>query len=131
MYPSSDPFRVEILDGDPLRLTQAVAAVFGLRVISRDPIEVVKDDVCPRRQRDADAVIRIARSLSVRSSRWLRIKTPRLRSHGRITGVATRVREKIAELERSGELAGLIEKAAAEAVDEPEDDNDTQGETAT
>ena len=30
-------FRVEILDGDPLRLTQAVAAVFGLRVISRDP----------------------------------------------------------------------------------------------
>ena len=35
-------------------------------------------------------------------------------------------REKIAELERSGELAGLIEKAAAEAVDEPED-----GETAT
>jgi hypothetical protein len=41
------------------------------------------------------------------------------------------IREKIAELERSGELPGLIEKAAAEAVDEPEDDNDTQGETAT
>jgi hypothetical protein len=37
------------------------------------------------------------------------------------------IREKIAELERSGELPGLIEKAAAEAVDEPEDDNDTQG----
>jgi hypothetical protein len=32
---------------------------------------------------------------------------------------------------RSGELPGLIEKATAEAVDEPEDDNDTQGETAT
>jgi hypothetical protein len=41
------------------------------------------------------------------------------------------IRDKIAELERSGELPGLIEKAAAEAVDEPEDDNDTQGETAT
>ena len=41
------------------------------------------------------------------------------------------IREKIAELERSGELPGLIEKAAAEAVDEPEDDNDTRGETAT
>jgi hypothetical protein len=41
------------------------------------------------------------------------------------------IREKIAELERSGELPGLIEKAAAEVVDEPEDDNDTQGETAT
>jgi hypothetical protein len=45
------------------------------------------------------------------------------------------IRDKIAELERSGELPGLIEKAAAEAVDEPEesdDDDDTQrGETAT
>jgi hypothetical protein len=41
------------------------------------------------------------------------------------------IREKIAELERSGELHGLIEKAAAEAVDEPEDDNDMQGEAAT
>jgi hypothetical protein len=41
------------------------------------------------------------------------------------------ISEKIAELERSGELCGLIEKAAAEAVDEREDDNDTQGETAT
>jgi hypothetical protein len=29
------------------------------------------------------------------------------------------IREKIAELERSSELAGLIEMAAAEAVDEP------------
>ena len=38
------------------------------------------------------------------------------------------IREKIAGLERSGELAGLIEKAAAEAVDEPEDDSETQGE---
>ena len=38
------------------------------------------------------------------------------------------IRDKIAELERSGELPGLIKKAAAEAVDEPEDDNDTQGE---
>ena len=47
-------FRVEILDGDPLCLTQAVAAVFGLRVIGRDPVEVLEDDVCPRRQRDAD-----------------------------------------------------------------------------
>jgi hypothetical protein len=40
------------------------------------------------------------------------------------------IREKIAELERSGELPGLIEKAAAEAVDEPDepdDDNDTRG----
>jgi hypothetical protein len=33
------------------------------------------------------------------------------------------IREKIAELERSGELPGLIEKAVAEAVDEPEDYN--------
>jgi hypothetical protein len=33
--------------------------------------------------------------------------------------------------ERSGELPGLIEKAAAEAVREPEDDSETQGETAT
>jgi len=41
------------------------------------------------------------------------------------------IREKIAELERSGALPGLIEKAAAEAVDEPEDDNETQHETAT
>src|SRR5260370_16789954 len=41
------------------------------------------------------------------------------------------IRDKIAELERSGELPGLIEKAAAEAVDEPEDDSETQGETAT
>jgi hypothetical protein len=41
------------------------------------------------------------------------------------------IREKIAELERSGELPGLIKKAAAEAVDEREDGNDTQGETAT
>ena len=41
------------------------------------------------------------------------------------------IREKIAELERSGELPGLIEKATAEAVDEPEDDNDTLGETGT
>ena len=41
------------------------------------------------------------------------------------------IREKIAELERSGEFPGLIEKAAPEAVDEPEDDNDTLGETAT
>ena len=41
------------------------------------------------------------------------------------------IREKIADLERSGELPSLIEKAAPEAVDEPEDDNDTQGETAT
>ena len=41
------------------------------------------------------------------------------------------IRDKIAELERSGELPGLIEKATAEAVDEPEDDNDTLGETAT
>ena len=41
------------------------------------------------------------------------------------------IREKIAEWERSGKLPGLIEKAAAEAVDEPEDYNDTQGETAT
>jgi hypothetical protein len=41
------------------------------------------------------------------------------------------IREKIAELERSGELAGLIEKAVAEAVDEPEDYSETQGETAT
>ena len=41
------------------------------------------------------------------------------------------IREKTADLERSGELPGLIEKAAAEAVDEPGDDNDTQGETAT
>ena len=40
------------------------------------------------------------------------------------------ISEKIAELERSGELAGLIEKAAAEAVDENEDDSETQGETA-
>jgi len=38
--------------------------------------------------------------------------------------------EKIAELERSRELSGLIQKAA-EAVDEPEDDSETQGETAT
>ena len=38
------------------------------------------------------------------------------------------IRDKTAELERSGELPGLIEKAAAEAVDEPEDDNETQGE---
>src|SRR5438270_153876 len=38
------------------------------------------------------------------------------------------IREKTADLERSGELPGLIEKAAAEAVDEPGDDNDTQGE---
>jgi hypothetical protein len=42
-----------------------------------------------------------------------------------------KIPEKIAELERSGELPGLIEKATAEAVDEPEDDNDTQGETVT
>jgi hypothetical protein len=41
------------------------------------------------------------------------------------------IREKIAELERSGQLPGLIEKAAAEAVDEPEDDDDTRGEAAT
>jgi hypothetical protein len=41
------------------------------------------------------------------------------------------IREKIAELERSGERPRLIEKAAAEAVDEPEDDNETQGEEAT
>ena len=41
------------------------------------------------------------------------------------------IRDKIAELERSGELPGLIEKAAAEAVDETEDDSETQGETAT
>src|ERR1700730_18732992 len=41
------------------------------------------------------------------------------------------IREKIAELERSGELPGLIEKAAVEAVDEPDDDYDTQGEKAT
>ena len=41
------------------------------------------------------------------------------------------IREKIAELERSGELTGLIEKAMAEAVDEPVDYNGTQGETAT
>ena len=41
------------------------------------------------------------------------------------------IREKIAELERSGELPGLIERAAAEAVDEPEDDNGTRGKTAT
>jgi hypothetical protein len=40
------------------------------------------------------------------------------------------IRQKIAELERSGELPGLIEKAAAEAVDEPEDENDTQREPA-
>ena len=41
------------------------------------------------------------------------------------------ISEKIAELERSGELAGLIEKAAAEAVDEPEEDNEPQDEPAT
>jgi hypothetical protein len=41
------------------------------------------------------------------------------------------IRDKIAELERSGELPGLIEKAAAEVVDEPEDENHTQGESAT
>jgi hypothetical protein len=40
------------------------------------------------------------------------------------------IREKIAELERSGELPGVIERAAAEAVDEPEDESETQGETA-
>ena len=40
------------------------------------------------------------------------------------------IREKIAELERSGELPCLIEKAAAEAVDEPEDDSERQGEAA-
>jgi hypothetical protein len=33
------------------------------------------------------------------------------------------IRDKIAELERSGELPGLIEKAAAEAVDEPDELN--------
>ena len=32
------------------------------------------------------------------------------------------IRDKIAELERSGELARLIEKAASEAVDEPDAD---------
>ena len=41
------------------------------------------------------------------------------------------IRDKIAELERSGELPGLIEEAGREAVDEPEDDNDTPGEAAT
>jgi hypothetical protein len=41
------------------------------------------------------------------------------------------IRDKIGELERSGELPGLIEKAAVEAVDETEDDSETQGETAT
>ena len=45
---------MEILDGDTLRLTQAVAAVFGLRVIGRDPVEVLEDDVGSRRQRNAD-----------------------------------------------------------------------------
>jgi hypothetical protein len=40
------------------------------------------------------------------------------------------IREKIAELGRSGELPGLIEKAAAEAVDETEDDNETQDENS-
>src|ERR1700741_3924772 len=32
------------------------------------------------------------------------------------------IRDKIAELERSGELAHLVERAASEAVDEPEED---------
>ena len=41
------------------------------------------------------------------------------------------IREKIAELERSGKLLGLIEEAAAEAVDEPEDDSETPDEAAT
>jgi hypothetical protein len=39
------------------------------------------------------------------------------------------IREKIAELERSGELAGFVEKAAAEAVDEPDEPDETQSET--
>ena len=53
--PVKRAFRMEVFDGDPLRLTQAVAAVFGLRMIGRNPVEVLEDDVRSRRQRDADA----------------------------------------------------------------------------
>ncbi len=46
---------MEVLDRHLLRLPQAIAAIFGLCMIGRHPVQVLEDHVRARRQRDADA----------------------------------------------------------------------------
>src|SRR6476646_11908237 len=47
--------REHVFNGDSLGLTHAVCAILRLKVIGRNPIEILKDHMGCGRQRDADA----------------------------------------------------------------------------